>query len=175
MQQSTKAGENRSCEDTEHVRYERASRCSRLWSKNIFVSHCVIMTSNGSQINVPLTRLSPVPAPDPPAFASWRNYPLGVHDCSAVTTPVASLSARLSDLSSVLFSEGINLRIIDVDHGNPPPAGASGTGTTNQSVAIVTDHYSGSPRCTQTLYERSSDVENVLKQPDIKLPKIRIM
>lgn len=64
--------------------------------------------------NIPLTQLPPTRI-DPPEFARWRVYPAGIRGCNAITTS-PSLSARLSSLSPILFSEEINLRIIDFNN-----------------------------------------------------------
>ena len=69
-------------------------------------------TAFGSSI--PLAQFPPVRA-DPPEIARWRDYPAGIGGYNAIITS-DSLSARLSQLSSELFSEEINLHIIDINH-----------------------------------------------------------
>ena len=63
---------------------------------------------------IPLAQFPPVGA-DPPEFARWRDYPAGIGGYNSITTS-HSLSARLSRLSSELFTKDINLHIIDINH-----------------------------------------------------------
>ena len=49
--------------------------------------------------------------------ASWRDYPAG-HNAITTTTAARSLSDRLSRLSEILFSDEIDLRVIDVRSDN---------------------------------------------------------
>ena len=72
------------------------------------------MNTTAIMRSIPLTHLSPVRA-DPPEFAQWRDYPAGVGGFNAIITS-DSLSARLSRLSSDLFTDDINLHIIDINH-----------------------------------------------------------
>ena len=72
------------------------------------------MNTTAIRRSIPLTQLPPVRA-DPPAFARWRDYPAGIGGYNAIITS-DSLSARLSRLSSKLFSEVINLHVIDINH-----------------------------------------------------------
>ena len=55
--------------------------------------------------------------------AAWRDYPAGIidgHDAITTTAAAKSLSERLSRLSEILFSDEIDLRVVDVrcDNGN---------------------------------------------------------
>ena len=50
--------------------------------------------------------------------ASWRDYPAGIGGHDAITTAAKSLSRRLSRLSEILFSDEIDLRIVDVRYQN---------------------------------------------------------
>lgn len=72
------------------------------------------MNTTAIRRSIPLTQVPPVRA-DPPEFAQWRDYPAGVGGYSAIVTS-DSLSARLSRLGSELFTEDINLHIIDINH-----------------------------------------------------------
>ena len=72
------------------------------------------MNTTATRRSIPLAQLPPVGA-DPPEFASWRDYPAGIGGYNAITTS-DSLSARLSQLSSELFTEDISLHIIDINH-----------------------------------------------------------
>ena len=58
---------------------------------------------------IPLNPLTPQ-ATD----VSWRDYPASIGGHNAITTAGKSLSDRLSGLSDVLFSDEIDLRIIDI-------------------------------------------------------------
>lgn len=71
------------------------------------------MNTTAIRRTIPLAQLPPVRA-DPPAFARWRDYPAGIGGYNAITTS-DNLSARLSRLSSELFSGKINLHIIDIN------------------------------------------------------------
>ena len=44
----------------------------------------------------------------------WRDYPVGIGSHNLLTTPAKSLSHRLNNLSDIVFSDEIDLRIIDV-------------------------------------------------------------
>lgn len=72
------------------------------------------MNTTAVKRSIPLAQLPPVRA-DPPEFARWRDYPAGIGGYNAIITS-DSLSARLSRLSSDLFTEDINLHIIDINH-----------------------------------------------------------
>ncbi len=72
------------------------------------------MNTTAVRRSTPLAQLPPVRA-DPPEFARWRDYPAGISGYNAIIIS-DSLSARLSELSSELFSEDINLHIIDINH-----------------------------------------------------------
>ena len=62
---------------------------------------------------VPLNPLTPQ-ATD----VSWRDYPAGTGDHNAITTAGRSLSDRLSGLSDVLFSDEIDIHIVDIRSDN---------------------------------------------------------
>lgn len=62
---------------------------------------------------IPLNQLTPR-ATD----LRWRDYPAGIGGHNAITTPGKSLSDRLSGLSEILFSDDIDLRIIDIRSNN---------------------------------------------------------
>ncbi|MCJ1457002.1 hypothetical protein MMC28_007368 [Mycoblastus sanguinarius] len=100
--------------------------------------------------NVPLSPL-PSRTSDPPELAQWREYPACIRNCNAITTHTSSLSAQMSALSPGLFSEDINVHIIDFENRKGPPA------------------------CTADIYEKAADVERVLLQQDAVLPRIRIL
>ena len=72
------------------------------------------MNTTAIRRSIPLTQLPPVRA-DPPEYARWRDYPAGIGGYNAIITS-DSLSAHLSRLSSELFTEEINLHIIDINH-----------------------------------------------------------
>ena len=72
------------------------------------------MNTTAIRRSIPLAQLPPVGV-DPPEFARWRDYPAGIGGYNAITTS-DSLSTRLSRLSSELFTEDINLHIIDIIH-----------------------------------------------------------
>ena len=72
------------------------------------------MNTTAIRRSIALAQLPPVRA-DPPEIARWRDYPIGIGGYNAIITS-DGLSARLSQLSSELFSEEINLRIIDINH-----------------------------------------------------------
>ena len=72
------------------------------------------MEATAIRRSIPLGQLPPEWA-DPPVFAGWREYPAGIGGYNAIITS-DSLGARLSRLSSELFSGGINLHIIDINH-----------------------------------------------------------
>ncbi len=72
------------------------------------------MNTTAIRRSIPLAQLPPVRA-DPPEIAGWRDYPAGIGGYNAIITS-ESLSAGLSRLSSELFSEEINLHIIDINH-----------------------------------------------------------
>ena len=72
------------------------------------------MNTTAIRRSIPLAQLLPVGV-DPPEFARWRDYPAGIGGYNAITTS-DSLSTRLSRLSSELFTEDINLHIIDINH-----------------------------------------------------------
>ena len=71
------------------------------------------MNTTAIRRSIPLAQLPPVRA-DPPEIARWRDYPVGISGYNAIITS-DSLSARLSQVSSQLFSEEINLHIIDIN------------------------------------------------------------
>lgn len=50
----------------------------------------------------------------PATDLSWRDYPAGIGGHNAITTAGKSLSDRLSRLGDILFSNEIDLRIIDI-------------------------------------------------------------
>lgn len=54
------------------------------------------------------------PVPPLTTDVSWRDYPASIGGHNAITTAGKSLSDRLSRLSDVLFSDEIDLRIIDI-------------------------------------------------------------
>ncbi|KAK0514786.1 hypothetical protein JMJ35_002165 [Cladonia borealis] len=107
------------------------------------------MNTTAIRRSIPFAQLPPVRT-DPPAFARWRDYPAGIGGYNAIITS-DSLSTRLSRLSSKLFSEVINLHIIDIND------------------------IRGSTTCATTLYERAAEVESILCQPDEQLPRVRII
>lgn len=72
------------------------------------------MNTTAIRRSIPLAQLPPLRA-DPPEFARWRDYPAGIGGYNAIITS-DSLTARLSRLSSQLFSDEINLHIIDINH-----------------------------------------------------------
>ena len=72
------------------------------------------MNTTAIRRSIPLAQLPPVRA-DPPELARWRDYHAGIGGSNAIISS-DSLSARLSGLSSELFSEEINLHIIDINH-----------------------------------------------------------
>ena len=72
------------------------------------------MNTTAIRRSIPLVQLPPARV-DPPVFARWREYPAGIGGYNAITTS-DSLGARLSRLSSELFSGEINLHIIDINH-----------------------------------------------------------
>ena len=49
---------------------------------------------------------------------SWRAYPAGIDGHNAITTSGKSLSDRLSGLGEILFSDEINLRVVDIRSDN---------------------------------------------------------
>lgn len=68
-----------------------------------------------SRISLHNSRAIPLNPITPSATdASWRDYPAGIGDHNAITTAGKSLSDRLSLLSDILFSNEVNLRIIDI-------------------------------------------------------------
>lgn len=95
---------------------------------------------------IPLNQLTPR-ATD----LRWRDYPAGIGGHNAITTPGKSLSDRLSGLSEILFSDDIDLRIIDIRSNND----------------VTT--------CNQKPYKQATEVESVLLQDDKELPRIRII
>ena len=72
------------------------------------------MNTTAIRRSIPLNQLPPARA-DPPVFARWREYPADISGYNAIISS-DSLSARLSRLSSELFSGEINLHIIDINH-----------------------------------------------------------
>lgn len=71
------------------------------------------MSNPGHGNAIPLNQLTPR-ATD----GAWRTYPAGIGGHNAITTAGKSLSDRLSGLSKVLFSDEIDLRIVDVRSDN---------------------------------------------------------
>ena len=71
------------------------------------------MSTRGPSGSIPLNQLTPQ-ATDRP----WREYPAGVGGHNAITTPGKSLSNRLSGLGEILFSDEIDLRIVDIRSDN---------------------------------------------------------
>ena len=71
------------------------------------------MSNPGPGISISLHHLTPQ-ATD----GSWRDYPAGIGGHNAITTPGKSLSNRLSGLSEILFSDEIDLRIVDIRSDN---------------------------------------------------------
>lgn len=67
------------------------------------------MNDPGHRNAIPLDQITPR-ATD----LRWCDYPAGVGGHNAITTPGKSLSDRLSSLSEILFSDDIDLRIIDI-------------------------------------------------------------
>lgn len=57
------------------------------------------------------TRLQKIQPGDPGAFSGWRDYPVGVIEC---TTSARFQSDQLSRLGQDLFSEEIQVRLIDI-------------------------------------------------------------
>ncbi len=50
--------------------------------------------------------------------ALWRSYPADIGGHNVITTPAKNLSDRLSALSEILFSDEIDLRIVDIRSDN---------------------------------------------------------
>lgn len=71
------------------------------------------MSNPGHGNAIPLSQLAPQ-ATDP----TWRDYPAGIGGHNAIATPAKSLSDRLSDLSETLFSDEIDLCILDIRSDN---------------------------------------------------------
>lgn len=71
------------------------------------------MSNPGHSNATPLNQPTPQ-AEDPP----WRDYPAGIGGHNAITTPGKTLSDRLSGLSEMLFSDEIDLRIVDIRSNN---------------------------------------------------------
>ena len=63
---------------------------------------------------IPLNPIKPQKTEAP----SWRDYPAGIDGHNAITTPGKSLSDRLSGLGEILFSDEINLRVVDIRSDN---------------------------------------------------------
>ena len=63
---------------------------------------------------IPLSQIQPQQAKAP----SWRDYPAGIEGHNAITTPGKNLSDRLSGLGEILFSDEINLRVVDIRSDN---------------------------------------------------------
>lgn len=59
-------------------------------------------------------RLQKLQLSDPDAFAGWRDYPVGVGNCDPLTTSARFQCDQLSRLSPYLFSEEIQVQLIDV-------------------------------------------------------------
>ena len=87
-----------------------------LRSRSLFSQNQYNMSSTGTRNSILLNSLQPVTI-DPPEFVGWRDYPSNNGSSNAFTTP-PSLSARLRYLSSVLFSEEIDLHVVDFKSGS---------------------------------------------------------
>ena len=72
------------------------------------------MHVTGSRNTIPLSSIPPFRA-DPSEFARWRDYPVGAAGYNTITTS-PSLSARLSNLGPILFSEEIKVHIINLEN-----------------------------------------------------------
>ena len=102
---------------------------------------------------------------------AWRDYPAGIGDHNALTTPATSLSARLSGLGEILFSDEIDLRVVDIRCDNGKYLSWRLLGRD-----IFADYERvGVPTSAQRIYNEAAGVENVLLQKDNQLPRIRIM
>ena len=86
---------------SEMFAYERAAYSDLYAHPNMSIS----LSSDA----IPLNPLTPQ-ATD----VSWRDYPASIGGHNAITTAGRTLSDRLSGLSDVLFSDEIDLRIIDI-------------------------------------------------------------
>lgn len=53
-----------------------------------------------------------------PTNASWRDYPASIGGHNAITTAAKGLSDRLSRLGEILFTDEIDLRVVDVRADN---------------------------------------------------------
>ena len=51
---------------------------------------------------------------DRDAITGWSNYPIRAGDHGTLTTPVQSLSSKLSGLKKTLFSNDIDICVIDI-------------------------------------------------------------
>ena len=71
------------------------------------------MSNPGHSNPITLNQLTPQAINVP-----WRDYPAGIGGHNAITTPGKTLSDRLSGLSEILFSDEIDLRIIDIRSNN---------------------------------------------------------
>ena len=59
-------------------------------------------------------RLQKLQPSDPHAFAGWRDYPVSVDSCDPLTTSARFQCDQLSRLSPYLFSEEVQVQLIDV-------------------------------------------------------------
>lgn len=71
------------------------------------------MSHPGVTNTIPLGQLTPKVTD-----LRWRDYPAGIGGHNAITTPAKGLSSRLSGLSDILFSDEIDLRIVDIHCSN---------------------------------------------------------
>ena len=104
----------------------------------------------------------------------WRDYPANIGPHNAITTAGKSLSDRMSNLSEILFSEEVNLRVIDIhtdENGKSLPSRVA-----EKDWRLLTDYQNlGVPTCTQKPYTQAVQAESALLQQDAKLPRIRVM
>lgn len=124
------------------------------------------MSNRGPSSSIPLNQLTPHSTDRP-----WREYPAGIGGHNAITTPGKILSNRLSGLSEILFSDEIDIRIIDIRSDNGKDLvfwdQKTRTRTNRQGVGVAT--------CTRKVYKDATEVESVLSQEGKELPRIRTM
>ena len=130
-------------------------------------------------MSIPLNMIATVDAGDP-AIAGWRVYPDGIDDQNTITTStkitasMQSLSGQLSGLKKVLFSDDIDLQVIDIRESGGALHKSPLLGL-QESTDLVAYQILGRTTCDCKTYEEEADVEKFLLQPDSKLPKVRIM
>lgn len=123
------------------------------------------MSNSQPSNTIPLNELTPQAA-NPP----WCDYPAGIGGHNAITTPGKSLSYRLTGLSEILFSDEIDLRIVDIRSDNGKHSFFA-----DKKRALADDQSVGATTCTQKVYKKATKAESVLLQEDKDLPRIRIM